>query len=194
MRTPGRIRSPRWRDIAFICRDEPKTVSAIAKEMNTERGSIQSLIRSMKSEKLLKVAASDARGVALLLTDKGHAELDKVASTGGADTLLRGGERLVFVTDEPRGVPLAHELGKLSADPDFRWAARLDGQVRWIVSFGTGDAVAADRAVDSLRASGATAIAGRSDAFFDAEELALFAASVASPPRATRKLTRGQPS
>jgi DNA-binding MarR family transcriptional regulator len=181
MYKPGRIRSDRWRDIALLCA-EPRTVPSIAQVMGVDSGSIQSLVRSMKRENLLEEAETDARGVALKLTRHGRAELKKHESTGGVDALLGKGERLLFVIDEGRGIS-AQALADLAADPSFRWAARIDGPIKWIASFGPSNAVAADRAANELVGGGARAVVGRSDAFFDAAELADFAARLAARPR-----------
>lgn len=174
MHKPGRIRSERWRDIALLCRDEPRTVPAIARAMGVDPGSIQSLIASMRREDLLEGAETDARGAALKLTPHGQAELGRHEATGGVDALLPNGERLVFVIDEGRGMP-SEVLAELAADPSFRWAARVDGPVKWIASFGSADAVAADRAANALVSAGARAVVGKSDTFFDAAGLADFA-------------------
>jgi DNA-binding MarR family transcriptional regulator len=182
MHKPGRIRSERWSDIALLCRAEPRTVPAIARVLGVEAGSIQSLILSMKREELLEEVESDARGTSLKLTRHGRAELKKHEATGGVDALLGPGERLVFVIDEGRGIS-AEALADLAADPNFRWAARVDGPVKWIASFGSGDAAAADRAANALVDGGARAVVGRSDAFFDAPGLADFAERLASQPR-----------
>jgi DNA-binding MarR family transcriptional regulator len=181
MYKPGRIRSPRWRDIAILCREQGLTVPAIAREMQVQPGSIRSLIGSMRRESLLDEVQTDARGTALKLTREGRAALGKRESIHGADSLLPSGERLVFVIDEGHGIPNA-ALATLADDPEFRWAARVDGPVKWIASFGSGDAVAADRAATALADSGARAVVGRVDGFFDAEALALVAARMA-PPR-----------
>jgi DNA-binding MarR family transcriptional regulator len=182
MHRPGRIRSDRWYDIALLCRDEPRTVPAIAHEMGVDPGSIQSLVGSMRRENLLGEAESDARGVALKLTRRGRAELRKCQVPEPIEQLLASGERLVFVTEDGHGIA-AEALAQLAADPSFRWAARIDGPVKWVASFGSGDAAAADRAANSLVRAGARAVAGRSDAIFDARGLVDFAARVIGPPR-----------
>ncbi len=182
MHKPGRIRSDRWRDIAILCRDEALTVPAIARAMQVEPGSIRSLITSMREHDLLEEVASGARGRALKLTRHGRTELRKHEESGGVNALLGTGERLVFVIDEGRGMP-ADLLADLATDPSFRWAARVDGPVKWIASFGSGDAVAADRATNALIGAGARAVVGRSDAFFDAAGLADFAARLNAQPR-----------
>ncbi len=178
MYKPGRIRSPRWREIAILCRGKALTVPAIAQAMHVEPGSIRSLIASMKRENLLEEADSEARGTALKLSRHGQAELRKHESSGGVDALLPAGERLVFVIDEGRGMP-AKLLADLAADSAFRWAARIDGPVKWIASFGSGDAIAADRAANALVAAGARAVVGRSDVFVDAGGLASLASEMA---------------
>lgn len=177
MHKPGRIRSSRWRNIAILCRDEGMTAPAIARAMQVEPGSIRSLIVSMRDHDLLEEVESDARGKALKLTRHGRSELQKHQASGGIDSLLPTGERLVFVIDEGRGVP-ADVLAELAADPELRWAARVDGPVKWIASFGAGDAVAADRAANSLVAAGARAVVGRTDVFVDADGLASLAAEL----------------
>jgi DNA-binding MarR family transcriptional regulator len=189
MHKPGRIRSDRWRDIALICRDEAQTVPAIAKALGVDAGSVQSLIRSMRREDLLDKVETDTRGVALKLTKRGRAELKKHDPAGGVEALLTTGERLVFVIDEGRGIASA-TLAELAADPSFRWAARIDGPVRWIASFGSADATAADRAANVLAEAGARAVVGRSDAFFDAAALARFAERLGARGRRPR-LNRG---
>lgn len=158
--------------------------------MGVEAGSIQSVIRSMRNEDLLEEADSDARGVALRLTRHGRAELKKHRSTGGVDALLAPGERLLFVIDEGRGIS-AEALADLAADPSFRWAARVDGPVKWIASFGSGDAVPADRAALALSVAGARAVVGKSDIFLDAAGLADYAARLAGEPR--RAIRRAEP-
>jgi DNA-binding MarR family transcriptional regulator len=179
MYKPGRIRSDRWRVIAVLCAAEAHTVPAIAHAMGVEAGSIRSLVTSMKREGLLEEAESDSRGAALKLTRRGRTELKKHETSGGVDALLAPGERLVFVIDEGRGIS-SETLADLAAEPNFRWAARVDGSVKWIASFGLGDAVAADRAANSLVDAGARAVVGRSDAFFDAAGLADFAVRLAA--------------
>lgn len=181
MYRPGRIRSDRWRDIALICRDEALTVPAIARAMRVDAGSIQSLISSMRRENLLHEVGTNARGVALKLTRHGRDELKKHESAGRVAGLLGIGERLVFVIDEGRPMP-SEVFAELAADPCFRWAARIDGTVKWIVSFGSGDAVAADRAANTLGV-GARAVVGRSDAFFDALGLAGYAEQLGAERR-----------
>jgi DNA-binding MarR family transcriptional regulator len=184
MHNPGRIRSDRWRDIALVCAVESRTVPAIARALGVEGGSIQSLIASMKREDLLEEVESEARGAALKLTRRGRAELKKHEGTGGVGALFTPGERLVFVLDEGRGLP-ADTLADLASDPNFRWAVRIDGPVKWIASFGSDDAIAADRAANQLVAAGARAVAGRSDAFLDAAGLDEYASRLgADPPRA----------
>jgi DNA-binding MarR family transcriptional regulator len=182
MYRPGRIRSDRWRDIAIFCR-EPRTVPAIAREMQVEPGSIRSLISSMCDEGLLKEAKSYARGKALKITPLGRAELRRHKATGGVDALLPTGERLVFVIDEGRGMP-PELLAELAADPAFRWAARIDGPVKWIASFGSGDAAAADRAATALVGAGARAVVGRADVFLESSELVAYAAKLGRARRA----------
>ena len=76
--------------------------------------------------------------------------------------------------DEGRGIP-AEVLAELAADPSFRWAVRIDGPVKWVASFGAGDAVASERAANALSAAGACAVVGKSDVFFDAGGLAEYA-------------------
>jgi hypothetical protein len=129
----------RWRDVALVCAAEPRTVPAIARALGVQSGSIQSLIGTMKREDLLEEVASEARGAALKLTRRGRLELKKRESTGEVEALLTPGERLVFVIDEGRGLP-GDALADLAADPNFRWAARIDGPVKWIASFGSKDA------------------------------------------------------
>jgi hypothetical protein len=119
----------------------------------------------------------------LKLTRRGRLELTKHERAGGVEALLTPGERLVFVIDEGRGVP-GEALGDLASDPNFRWAARIDGPVKWIASFGSQDAAAADRAANQLAAAGARAVVGRSDAFFDASGLADYAKQLRRAPRA----------
>jgi hypothetical protein len=51
------------------------------------------------------------------------------------------------------------------------------------MSFGSGDAVAADRAANALVAAGARAVVGKSDAFFDADGLARFATRLSAETR-----------
>lgn len=188
MYKPGRIRSDRWRDIAALCAAEAHTVPAVARAMGVDAGSIRSLIGSMRREGLLEEAESDARGAALKLTRRGRAELKKHESSGGVDALLAPGERLVFVIDEGRGIS-SETLADLAAEPSFRWAARVDGPVKWIASFGSGDAVAAERAANSLVDAGARAVVGRSDSFFDAAGLAEFAARLVA--KRPREISRG---
>jgi DNA-binding MarR family transcriptional regulator len=181
MHRPGRIRSDRWYEIALQCRDEPRTVPAIAHAMGVDPGSIQSLVGSMRRENLLGESESDARGVALKLTRRGRAELRKCHATDPIEQLLPSGERLVFVTEDGHGIA-AEALAQLAADPSFRWAARIDGSVKWVASFGSGDAAAADRAANSLVRAGARAVAGRLDAVYDARGLIDFAARVMGSP------------
>lgn len=190
MYRPGRIRSDRWREIALLCAIEARTVPAIAHAMQVKPGSIQSLVRSMKVEGLLEEAESDARGNALKLTHRGRAELKKYEASGGVEGLLAPGERLVFVIDEGRGIS-ADAIARLAADPSFRWAARVDGTVKWIASFGSADPVAADRGANVLVEDGARAIVGRSDGFFDAAGLADFARQLDRQPQ--RALGRAAP-
>ena len=190
MYRPGRIRSNRWRDIALLCDGEARTVPSIARQMGVQAGSIQSLIRSMTNEDLLEQADSDARGVALRLTRHGRAELKKHQAIGGVKALLTPGERLLFVIDEGRGIS-AEALAGLAADPSFRWAARVDGPVKWIASFGSADPVAADRASLALSHAGARAVVGKSDIFFDAAGLADYAERLGSEPRLA--LRRAEP-
>ncbi len=128
----------------------------------------------MRRERLLEDAESAARGKALKLSRHGRAELRRHESSGGVDALLPSGERLVFVIDEGRGISPA-ALAAIAAEPALRWAARVDGPVKWIASFGSGDATAADRAANTLIAGGARAVVGRSDAFYDADRLAALA-------------------
>jgi DNA-binding MarR family transcriptional regulator len=174
MHRPGRIRSDRWYNIALACRDVPRTIPAIAAEMGVRAGSIQSLIDSMRRENLLEEGQSDARGVALTLTRQGRAELRKAMSTDDVEQLLASGERLVFVMEDGHGIT-AEALAQLASDPSFRWAARVDGPVKWIASFGPGDAAAADRAANALVKAGARAVVGRTDAVLNAERLAQYA-------------------
>ena len=174
MYRPGRIRSDRWRDIALLCQTKPLTVPAIARAMGVEPGSIQSLVTSMRRENLLDEASIDTHGLALKLTRHGKTELKKHEDVGGVDALLQPGERLVFVIDEGHGIS-AEALAALASDPSFRWAARIDGTVKWIASLGSGAAIAADRAVNTLASDGARAVVGKSDAFFDAEGLTRYA-------------------
>ena len=89
---------------------------------------------------------------------------------------------MLFVIDEGRGIP-AEVLAEVAADPSFRWAARVDGPVRWVASFGAGDAVASERAAHALTDAGARAVVGRSDVFFDAAGLADFASRLGAQPR-----------
>jgi hypothetical protein len=110
----------------------------------------------------------------LKLTRRGQSELKKHEGAGGVDALLTPGERLVFVIDEGHALP-GDTLADLASDPNFRWAARIDGPVKWIASFGSDDAIAADRAANKLVAAGARAVVGRSDAFLDAAGLADYA-------------------
>jgi DNA-binding MarR family transcriptional regulator len=181
MYKPGRIRSDRWYEIALLCRDQPRTVPAIAGAMDVDPGSIQSLIASMRRENLLKEAESDARGVALKLTRRGRSELRRRETPGSIGQLSPTGERLVFVTEDGHGVA-AEALAQIAAEPSFRWAVRIDGPVKWIASFGSSDAAAADRAANSLDSAGARAVVGRSDACYDASELAAFAMRVEAKP------------
>lgn len=183
MYKPRRIRSDRWRDIALLCSREPRTIPSIADAMRVKPGSIQALIRSMREENLLEEVESGARGVTLKLTQHGRAELKKHVDAGGVDALLSPGARLVFVIDEGRGVS-PETLAQLADDPDFRWAARVDGPVKWIASLGSDNAVAADRAANTLVAGGARAVVGRADAFFDAKGLAEFAQRLTKRRRA----------
>lgn len=177
MHRPGRIRTDRWYEVALVCRDEPRTIPAIARELGVQSGSIQSIVDSMQREKLLEEAESEARGIAFKLTRHGKSELRKAQTTEEIERLLPTGERVVFVTEDGHGVA-AEALAQLARDPEFRWAARIDGPVKWIASFGSRDAVAADRAVNALVAAGARAVTGRSDAVFDGDQLAAFAAKV----------------
>lgn len=155
---------------------------AIASAMGVDPGSIRSLVASMRRESLLEEVATDARGVALKLTRQGRAALTKHQSAGGAAALLGAGERLVLVIDEGRGIA-PDLLADVAADPSFRWAARVDGPVKWIASFGSGDAIAADRAANALARAGVRAVVGRSDVFFDAAGLAAFAARLVGKAR-----------
>jgi DNA-binding MarR family transcriptional regulator len=186
MYKPGRIRSDRWYEIALLCRDVPRTRPALAREMGVNAGSIQEIVKSMKREQLLEEAESEARGVALKLTRHGRAELRKAQATEEVEHLFPTGERLVFVTEDGHGVA-GEALAELAHDPTFRWAARVDGPVKWIASFGSGDGAAADRAVNTLVAAGARAVSGRSDAVFNGDQLAEFAARTAARPRAIEK-------
>lgn len=183
MHKPGRIRSQRWRDVALVCATEPRTVPAIARELGVRPGSIQSLIQTMKREDLLEEVESEARGAALKLTRRGRLELSKHERAGGVEALLTPGERLVFVIDEGHGIP-REALADLASEPSLRWAARIDGPVKWIASLGPQDAAVADRAANQLVAAGARAVVGRSDAFFDAPALADYAKQLRPAPRA----------
>jgi hypothetical protein len=145
--------------------------------MGVAPGSIRSIVTSMCIQGLLQETKSNARGKALKLTPVGRAELRKHESTGGIGAILPTGERLVFVIDEGRGMP-ADLLAELAADPAFRWAARIDGPVKWIASFGSGDAAAADRAATTLVGAGARAVVGRADMFLDSSELVAYAAKL----------------
>lgn len=177
MHRPGRIRTDRWYEVALICRDDALTIPAIAREMRVASGSIQSIVNSMREEHLLEEAASDARGAAFKLTRHGKSELRKAQSTERINKLLPNGERLVFVTEDGHGIA-AEAIAQLAADPSFRWAARIDGPVKWIASFGSGDAAAADRAANALVEAGARAAVGRADAVFDRAQLADYASRV----------------
>lgn len=182
MHRPGRIRSDRWYGIALLCRDEPLTIPAIAAEMGVQPGSIQSLVGSMCRENLLEEADSGARGAAFRLTRRGRAELRKAQTTEAVEKLLPSGERLVFVTEDGHGIAAA-ALAQLASDPSFRWAARIDGPVKWIASFGAGDAVAADRAANVIVQAGGRAVVGRADTVLNADALTEYAGRVNATPR-----------
>jgi DNA-binding MarR family transcriptional regulator len=186
MHRPGRIRTDRWYEVALVCRDEPRTIPAIARELGVQSGSIQSIVDSMQRDGLLEKAESDARGVAFKLTRRGKSELRKAQTTEQIERLLPTGERLVFVTEDGHGTA-ADALAQLAADPAFRWAARIDGPVKWIASFGSGDAGSADRAANALAQAGARAVVGRADAVFNAERLAEYAGRIA--PKSKRAIT-----
>jgi len=183
MYRPGRIRTDRWYEVALICRDEPRTIPAIASQLRVPSGSIQSIVDTMQHEHLLEEADSDARGVAFKLTRRGRTELRKAQTAEEVDRLMPAGERLVFITEDGHGIA-AEALAQLAVDPSFRWAARIDGPVKWIVSFGSGDAAAADRAANALVDAGARAVVGRADAVFNPFQLAIYAAKVHGDRRA----------
>jgi DNA-binding MarR family transcriptional regulator len=177
MHRPGRIRTDRWYEVALICRDDPHTIPAIASQLGVASGSIQSIVDTMCEEDLLEEAASSARGAAYKLTRHGKTELRKAQKTDEIERLFPAGERLVFVTEDGHGIA-ADALAQLATDPSFRWAARVDGPVKWIASFGSGDAAAADRAANVLVAAGARAVVGRLDAVLNADGLGSYATRV----------------
>jgi DNA-binding MarR family transcriptional regulator len=182
---PGRIRSERWFDIAVLCKGEALTAPAIAKRLGVQSGALKDLIASMAREGLLEHAASDARGQAWKLSRAGAAALRKAETTGAEAALLPTGERLLFIIDQGRAVPVPL-LRQIASDPRVRWCARLDGQVRFVVSFGAGDATAVDRAQTILSDAGLQAVVARADEFFDRAQLerhvaALSRASLALP-------------
>jgi hypothetical protein len=182
MYRPGRIRTDRWYDVAVICRDRPQTVPAIAGKMGVPSGSIQSVVDTMQKEGLLSPTDSAARGAALGLTQRGKRELHKAETADKVEPLLLSGERLVLVTEDGHGL-IPDALAQLAADPSFQWAARIDGPVKWIASFGSGDAAAADRAATAIAGAGGRAVVGRADAFFNRDSLAEYAARLSKSPR-----------
>lgn len=177
---PGRIRSERWFEIALLCRKEALTVHAIAKRLDVQPGSIKDLVRSMLREGLLEPGTSDARGKAWKLSRRGSAALRKAEEAGAQAALMPSGERLLFVIDEGRAVPSA-VLRHLADDSRVRWCARLDGHVRFVVSFGPGDASAVDRAQALVSEAGLRALVARSDEFFTPAELHRHAATIGRP-------------
>jgi DNA-binding PadR family transcriptional regulator len=178
MARSGRTRSRYWREIAIAADREPRTIYAIAHEIGTTDGALQSAFGSMCSDGLLK-AKRDANGNQIYaITPKGKRRLAETDRAVHARQALPDGARVLLVVDEGRSIS-PELLIELAAEPALAWSLRLDGIVRWIAMFESDDAVPIDRAAARVEAAGARPIVGRADAIYNASELLTYARGVA---------------
>jgi DNA-binding MarR family transcriptional regulator len=179
----GRI-SDRWVEVALACADAPRTTHGISTAIGAAGGggSVKDLVASMEKRGFLEPVPDDGK-TKWKLTRKGRAELRKAEPVGYVTGLLPPGERLLLVLDQGRGVS-EHALAQLADDPQLRWCARLDGHVRFAISFGTGDAQAIDRAQRLLDAEGISSLVARADAFFDRAKFRDYTQASTAPLRA----------
>lgn len=152
---------------------------AIAKEIGTEGGALQSAFDSMCSDGILR-AKPGVRGEQIYsLTAKGKRRLAEMDRAVEARKALPDGARVLLVVDEGRSIS-ADLLRDIAAEPTLAWSLRLDGVVRWMAVFESDDAAPVDRAAACVEAAGGRAIVGRSDAIYNAGELLTYATSVAT--------------
>jgi DNA-binding PadR family transcriptional regulator len=176
MSPPRRTRSRYWRQIAIAADRQPRTRYAIAKEIGTDGGALQSAFESMCSDGILR-AKSGARGQTYSLTAKGRRLLAETDRAIDARKAVPGGARVLLVVDEGRAIA-PDLLAELAAEPTLAWSLRLDGIVRWLAVFESDDATPVDRVAARVEAAGARPIVGRADAIFNADELLDYASQI----------------
>lgn len=175
-------RSRYWREIAVAADRKPRSAYAIAKEIGTEGGAIQSAVESMCSEGLLR-SKDGPRARIYILTPKGRRALADADRAVDARKALPGDARVLFVVDEGRSIA-PDLLTELAAEPTLAWSVRLDGLVRWMAVFESDDAASIDRAAARVEAAGARPIVARADAIYNAVELRDYADKLAPLLRA----------
>jgi hypothetical protein len=156
---------------------------AIAKEIGTEGGALQSAFESMCSDGVLRAKHGPNGERLYALTAKGKRHLAETDRAADARKALPANAPVVLVVDEGRAIS-PELLNDLAAEPTLAWSLRLDGIVRWIAVFESDDAAPVDRVAARVEAAGARPIVGRADAIFNAAELADYAARIAALPRA----------
>lgn len=158
------------------------TIYGIAKALGTRTGAMKSVLDSMCADSLLRVRPGD-RGQVYALTSKGKAALKRADAAAPARVALPGGARVLLVVDEGRAVAPAL-LEQLADEPELRWSARLDGLVRWVAVFASGDAATVDRVAALVEAAGGRPIVGRADEVLNATQLRAYAQRIAARGRA----------
>lgn len=186
----GRTRSRQWPHIAGLCDGEELTIYGIAKKLGTRTGAIKSVLDSMEADGLLRVRSGE-RGQLYALTRSGRTALRAVDDAAPARLALPAGSRVLLVVDEGR-TNYQGLLGRLAAEPELRWAARLDGLVRWLLVFGSGDAAVVDRASAVVEAAGGRPIVIRADEVMNAAQVREYAMRLSSGQAAVPEIVTGE--
>ena len=155
---------------------------AIAREIGTESGALQSAFDSMRADGILRAKPGPRGEQIYSLTAKGKRRLAETDRAVDARKALPENARVLLVVDEGRSISPA-VVSELAAEPTLVWTLRLDGIVRWMALFESDDPAPVDRAAARVDAACARPIVGRADAIYNADELLTYAKSLA-PRRA----------
>lgn len=123
----GAFVHPTRRLIATSCRAQPKTISAIARELGRTEGGLRATVLAMASEDVLEpVKGRRAGSTAYLLRTEWHEALDEATSRHGIPGLMIEGQRLLLIERRAAGT-VAAALADSPLRENLAWGAQLAG-------------------------------------------------------------------